>query len=199
METKTRNVPAQNNALTPEEEAVLTDCESLIRRGAATFSAVGEALIRIRDLRLFRATAPSFEEYCRQSLRMSKQYTCSVIACTEVVGALGKNPGFGGRLPENEAQARPLKGLEAEERVQAWEEVLARCGSLPVTARLVREVVRTTHPGHVPALDASLARPVMRIRRNVKSLRRAMENVANPKAGEALRLVSELEALLDDL
>ncbi len=199
MEIETQNKPAENDTLTPEETAILMDCESIIRRGMATFIAVGAALIRIRDLRLYRTSASSFEAFCRQSLRMSKQYTYSVMACSGVVSVLGENPEFAGRLPENEAQARPLKGLERQELFQSWQQVLEKAGSHPVTARLVREVVRRVHPQNVPALDASLVRPVMRIRRNVKSLRRAMESVGNPKAEQALRLVHELEALLDDL
>jgi len=199
MEIETENHPADGNALSPAEEGLLKDCESVIRKGMATFIAVGEALIRIRDLRLFRVSAPSFEIFCRQSLRMSQQYTNSVMACSGVVNVLGEHPEFAGRLPENEAQARPLKGMEREQLVQTWQAVLEKTGSAPVTASLVREIVRKFLPETVQTLDASHAKPVMKIRRSVKSLRRAMERVPDPKAEHALRLVNELEALLDDL
>ena len=83
--------------------------------------------------------------------------------------------------------------------MQTWHAVLDKSGNSPVTASLVREVVRKLHPEEVHTLDAADAKPVMKIRRSVKSLRRAMEGVRNPKAEQALRLVNELAALLDDL
>ena len=199
MEIDTKNHPAEGTALSPEEEGILKDCESVIRKGMATFITVGEALIRIRDLRLFRVSAPSFEIFCRQSFRMSQQYTNSVTACWGVVSVLGEHSEFAGRLPENEAQARPLKGMERGHLVQSWQAVLDKSGNSPVTASLVREVVRKLHPETGQTLDESHAKPVLKIRRSVKSLRRAMAGVRNPKAEQALRLVNELEALLDDL
>ena len=121
------------------------------------------------------------------------------MACSGVVSMLGDHPQFTGRLPENEAQARPLKGMEREQLAQTWQAVLDKSGHSPVTASLVREVVRKVRPETAQTLDVSHAKPVMKIRRSVRSLRRVMEGVRNPKAEQALRLVNELEALLDDL
>lgn len=199
MNTHTENPPAYTTSLSPEEEGILKDCEAVVRKGMATFIAVGEALILIRDRRLFRVSAPSFEIFCRQCFRMSQQYTNSVVDCWEVVSVLGEYPEFDGRLPENEAQARPLKGMERGRLVQTWHAVLEQSGDSPVTAGLVREVVRKLHPETAQSLDESHAKPVTKIRRCVKSLRGAMENIRNPKAEQALRLVNELAALLDDL
>ena len=52
------------------EICTLAECEDVINRGLATFVEVGNALLRIRDERLYRAEFGTFEAYCRQRWQM---------------------------------------------------------------------------------------------------------------------------------
>ena len=51
--------------LTLIEQTSFKKCEERIAQGLKTFVAVGEALLQIRDQRLYRKDWRTFEEYCR--------------------------------------------------------------------------------------------------------------------------------------
>ena len=53
--------------------ADLTVCEQIIERGLGTFVEVGQALVRIRNGRLYRADFPTFETYCESRWSMSRR------------------------------------------------------------------------------------------------------------------------------
>ena len=44
----------------------LAECEAVIERGQQTFIEVGQALMEIRDSRLYRETHATFEAYCNE-------------------------------------------------------------------------------------------------------------------------------------
>ena len=57
----------------PVPYGALTECEAVIERGLRTFVEVGEALLRIRDERLYRETHGTFEDYCRERWAMRRE------------------------------------------------------------------------------------------------------------------------------
>lgn len=84
---------------------------------AASFVEVGNALMRIRDGRLYRATHATFEAYCLQKWDFSKTHVNRLVAASEVV----ENVTPIGVKPANEAQACPLTRIEdPKERADEW-------------------------------------------------------------------------------
>lgn len=85
--------------------AELAACEQIIERGLATFVDVGQALLRIRDDKLYRGTFGTFEEYCSQRWGFTDRRARQLISAAEI----------GTIVPvRNEAQARALTGLSPE-------------------------------------------------------------------------------------
>lgn len=86
----------------------LEQCEAVIERGLETFTQVGEALVEIRDGRLYRAEFPDFDAYCRDRWGMSKRHANRTIEAAEIAGVLGP---IG---PTSESHARALSPLKDE-------------------------------------------------------------------------------------
>lgn len=132
---------ADNPPLSIEECHELAAAETVIERGLQTFYEVGTALLNIRDKRLYRDYAYSFEEYCRKRWNMSKTHANRLIDASEVISNLTP---IGVELPANEAQARELVGLT------------------PNDAALVLTVAKETAPAgkitasHIKALTETL-------------------------------------------
>lgn len=119
------------------EREKLADCEIKIEHGLTTFYEVGEALLDIRDNRLYRETHHSFEAYCLERWGMSKQHAIRLIQANKVVNNLAPN----GATPENEWQLRPLVQLQPEEQRMAWEVVQKTAPGGKVTKAHVKSVV----------------------------------------------------------
>ncbi len=121
----------------------LAECETVIERGLATFVEVGQALLRIRDERLYRETHTTFEDYCRERWAMSRSYAHRQIEAAGVVGLLPN-----GNTPASEAVARelaPLKDDEAE-LVETWRQLRAEHGDRLTAAKVgvaVRKQIAT--------------------------------------------------------
>jgi hypothetical protein len=121
------------------DSARLAELEGIISRGLASFGEVGQALLEIRERRLYRATHPTFEAYCRERWGWSKTHANRQIQAAELAGALTPI----GVIPPNEAQARELAPLlsQGPEAVRAaW--VAATATNAAPTAANVRAVVQ---------------------------------------------------------
>lgn len=124
-------------ALTVSEQQALQGWESVIENGMKTFIAVGNALLQIRDLRLYRQNYNTFEDYCRSRWGMNRAHAYRLIDAANVADNLSPI----GDRPINEAQARPLTRLEPEQQREAWKEAVATAPDGKVTAAHVQAVV----------------------------------------------------------
>lgn len=117
----------------------LAECEAVIERGLRSFVEVGEALLRIRDERLYREGFETFESYCTDRWDLGRKRAYDFIASAEVVAELSP---IGDTRPANESVARELAPLreDPEQLREAWTEVVQAHGPKP-TAAQVREVV----------------------------------------------------------
>lgn len=130
-----------SGALGVRERTRLAGCEARIERGLATFVDVGQALLEVRDGRLYRAEHGTFEDYCRERWGMSRQRAGQLIDASEVVGVMTTivdTP-----APRNEAVARELAPLRTDppRLREAWTQAVEEHGPEP-TAAQVREVAR---------------------------------------------------------
>jgi hypothetical protein len=64
--------PAKARTLNQRESDTLGELENVISDGLRSFVQVGEALLRIRDEKLYRATHRTFEAYCRERWDLSR-------------------------------------------------------------------------------------------------------------------------------
>lgn len=135
--------------LTAEEVSTLQRCERVIEEGRKTFLSVGNALMTIREKRLYRQTHTSFDAYLKERWDMGRSTAYRMMEAVEVVNDLSP---IGDTLPTNEAQTRPLATLEPEARREAWQEVVeeAEAAQEPITAAKVQAVVDRRKPEAPP-------------------------------------------------
>lgn len=128
--------------LSIDERNELERCEVVIKQGLETFIEVGQALLTIREKRLYRLEFSTFEDYCRDRWGIKKSTAYQLISASEVI----ENVRHGGQiLPQSERQARPLTQLQPEVQREAWKEVVqqAEQTNQPITAAKVQDVVNT--------------------------------------------------------
>jgi hypothetical protein len=126
------------NALTTKEKGELTRLEAVVKSGLGTFVEVGDALLKIREGRLYRDSHKTFEDYCRERWEMSKTQANRLIQSSEVIENLAPI----GVTPINESQVRPLTHLEPAKQAEVWKRAVETAPDGKVTATHVENVVR---------------------------------------------------------
>ena len=142
-------------SLTDVELSTLDKHEAVIKRGLNTFADVGNALLAIRDGRLYREQHGTFEDYCRERWGMSRIHAHRMIDAARVCDVLPI-----GNKPTSESQARPLARLPAEKQPEAWEAASnkAKEESRPVTARDVEVEVEKRTEKEQKAIEESVCK-----------------------------------------
>jgi transposase len=116
----------------------LDQCEAVIQRGVGTFIEVGEALMEIRDRRLYQLEFASFDSYCRERWGFNRQRAHQLIFASEVSTIVDSDL-------ENEGQARALAPLKdrPEEMKEVMDAVIAEASAAggKVTAERISEKV----------------------------------------------------------
>lgn len=143
--------------LSTTERVRFEQYEKIIERGRQTFVEVGNALMAIRDKRLYRASHATFEDYCRERWGWSARHASRQIEAAEIAGEIGPI----GPKPTHESQVRPLASLPPDEQASAWNEATKSAPEGRVTERHVREVVerrRKLEPERQAKVDEFKAR-----------------------------------------
>lgn len=133
--------------LSLSERDTLKICEEAIQMGIRTFVEVGNALLTIRDQKLYRQTHKTFEDYCRQRWEMSRPRAYQLIESAEIVQNLSTIVDI---LPNSESQTRPLASLEPGQQREAWQNVLTSNPDGKITAEKVlqaAEAIKTESTG----------------------------------------------------
>ena len=125
-----------NELITLDERSRLYQLEETIRQGLNTFVDVGNALLEIRDKRLYRQEHSTFEEYCNKQWNFTKQRVYQLMDSASVIDTLKKSTVVD-FLPTSERQARPLASLEPEEQVEAWKRVITSTPEGKITAAIL--------------------------------------------------------------
>jgi hypothetical protein len=125
--------------LTAAEADLLAQAEVTISRGIKAFREVGDALISVRENRLYRAEFDTFEDYCRDRWQLERATAYRAIQSAQVASILSPM----GEEIKNERQARELAPLleTPDEMRAAFTEAIARSDGKP-TAAVIRDVVR---------------------------------------------------------
>lgn len=127
------------NDLTKPERIQLEELETVISNGIQTFAEVGNALLAIREAKLYRAEHGTFEAYCLKRWGFTRMRACQLIGAAAVV----ENVNNCLQKPATESQARPLTKLPASEQPAAWQAATDKAQSegRNVLARDVEEAV----------------------------------------------------------
>lgn len=141
--------------LSLEERDQLDVLEEVIDNGLQTFVDVGNALMEIRDGRLYREAFGTFEDYCRERWGFTQQSATRYIRASQTVQNLQSEPM--GSLPTSERQARPLTRLEPEQQREAWQRAVETAPEGKVTAKHVAQVAQEFAPRGVANLDTPLS------------------------------------------
>jgi hypothetical protein len=127
--------------ITLNESARLVELERKIETGMTTFVEVGNALMEIRDSKLYRVEHKTFEAYCRDKWGMSRQVAYLQIESAKAAKNVNlslQNP------PQNKTQLRPLSKLPAAKQPEAWAKAVEIADGNQPTARQVEQAVRET-------------------------------------------------------
>ncbi|AUI68133.1 DUF488 domain-containing protein [Beggiatoa leptomitoformis] len=134
----TQRIEQINTPLSPNEFQEFAQHEAIVKEGLQTFYDIGEALLTIRDKRLYRAEFNSFEEYCQEKWGFVRRQADRLIQAFEVTENLRP---VGLTVPHNEAQARPLAKLEPEKQRQAWQKAVEMSPDGKPTSKQVKQAV----------------------------------------------------------
>ena len=128
-----------------EESHELERCEVVIKQGLKTFIEVGQALMTIKEKRLYRISFKTFEDYCIERWAISKPRAYQLIEAANVMIGLSTIVDV---LPQSESQVRPLTSLEPEIQKEVWKEVVKQSEETrqPITAAKVQSVANDWKP-----------------------------------------------------
>lgn len=147
--------------ITPGEMRHFKSLERRIEDGLRTFREVGQALLEIRDSRLYRAEFTSFDEYCQTRWKMERARAYQLMSGAEVARVV-EDPAL-----TNELQARALTPLldRPDELKQVWSEI--KSSGQAITARVVSQAVQNhVSPGTIkaePTASERLADDVLKL------------------------------------
>jgi len=195
--------------LSVEEQERFCRCEEIVEEGMPTFVEVGNALLEIRDSRLYRQDYSTFEEYCGKRWKMSGSHAHRLVDAARVVANLSDSPT--GELPTSERQVRPLTQLEsAEQQREAWNKAVeAADNGSPTAAEVQRaaaheaymrrqrgvcDIIATTPPRKLSAREIERKELRSELREKCHQLVELFNQIDTP--GEGRALLSDLDAFL---
>ena len=130
----------------------LAELDVTIGGGLQTFFSVGNALLEIRESRLYLVNGyKDFDDYCERKWGATARRMRQISDGAKVYRHLEERNScsdFRGRLPENECQVRPLTKFknDPETVVQVWDRAVAQTQGAPVTGKVVGELAASMHP-----------------------------------------------------
>jgi hypothetical protein len=97
------------------EKARLQELEAIVAQGLQTFYEVGQALIEIRDRKLYRETYKTFEAYCQEKWSLTRRRAYQFMDASEVIQNLCT---IVHKIPTKESQVRPLTKLPPAQQLE---------------------------------------------------------------------------------
>mgnify|MGYP000497033459 FL=1 len=128
--------------LTQSEQEELLDHESIIEQSQAVFVEVGNALMAIRDAKLYRATHPSFDAYLAERWpAISKRRGYQLIDAAAIAKEIPIT---------NERQARALKGVPIETAKHAYQAAAQATNGAPSGKAIEQALAPQKHASGLP-------------------------------------------------
>jgi len=125
---------------------------SVVRIGADAWIEAGKALTIIRDKRLYREKAYTFEAFCQKEFYRGASYASRLITGVRELEALGEDV-----TPRNERVVRELKKAPAKARKNIWRTALQRSPAPTITdVRKATHQVMGTNEDNVEKLKSAI-------------------------------------------
>ena len=144
MALANQNEPVKD--LSTQEEKRLEQLEDVVVENFKTFVQVGQALAEIKERKLYRMKALTFEKYCKELFDIAKSRAYQLIEAADVVQNVHNCGRFDddrkSLLPLNEGQARPLAKLRPEQQLAVWQAAVESAPKGKLTASHVQKVVK---------------------------------------------------------
>ena len=142
------------NELTTTDTTRLRECEDKIDSSLRSFVDIGDALLEIRESRLYRDEHTTFERYCQERWNITKSRANQLISASRLVENL-ENEDANGVLPSSESVARELQRADADRQHDVWSQAVSSAprganNEAVVTARHVRETIEQLTTGTTP-------------------------------------------------
>jgi len=118
-----------------QESERLVALEKVVTAGLQSWIEVGEALIEIRDSRLYRVEHDTFEEYCQQRVKMERRHAYRLMEAAPIAREVSPVGHISERAIREIAKVEPARRAEV---FQAATE--ASNGHVP-TARVIKQIV----------------------------------------------------------
>lgn len=173
----------------------LDELEDVVERGLSTFVEVGEALLEIRDSRLYRLAYGTWEDYLSERWQMSRQRGYQLIDAAAVTRALSTTVDM--PEPLTERVARELVPVMREDPVSlpaVMAAAVERAGDRPVTAADVRAEVRDRMRSMAAESEAEMQAATAHY---TDEQRAAVAPEQMRQRGELARLIGDVAALPD--
>lgn len=139
-----------------EERSDFDRYEKVIQNGLTSFIEVGNALIAIRDKRLYRATYGTFEQYCHDRWRIERRRAYQLMDAAGVVSNLTDDVKT---FSHSESHVAPFAKLPPEERREAFEEGIKTAPNGKVTtAHMQKAAAKFAKPS--PLKDRAEIKPL---------------------------------------
>ena len=132
--------------LNQDERTELDHCETVISMGLSTFIKVGEALLTIRDHRLYREDFSTFDDYCRDKWGIASSRARQLMGANETVQDIKSVTNGNTFLPTNERQTRPMARLTPNEKGLVWEKAVEKAGDKLPSGKLIERIVQEVKP-----------------------------------------------------
>ncbi len=150
-----------SDELTKEEEAEKLRLERKVERGLYE---AASALKALRDLKLYRNSHSTFEEYCQSRFGFKRRHCYQLIDAAEVINnliATNGDPSMCANgaqkiIPTAERQVRPLVGYSPTEQRAIWSEAVKQNKGKVPSGRIVKEVAQRMYPS-VPSTKPEIA------------------------------------------
>jgi hypothetical protein len=113
--------------------------ERVVTAGLQSWIEVGEALIEIRDSRLYRIEAKTFEEYCRNKFRLEKSRVHQLMSGSKIVASLDLENST--KVEVTERAVREIAKLAPERRAEVFAAATGSAAGHVPTAREIKQVV----------------------------------------------------------
>jgi N6-adenosine-specific RNA methylase IME4 len=127
------------DAITLDERSRLYKLEETIEHGLNTFVDVGNALLEIRDSKLYRQDFTTFEDYCKERWGIERRRAYQLMDAAKAVENVYLSTQT---VPVNELQARPLTALDPQDQIDAWKRVIENTPEGKITAAVVLKAAK---------------------------------------------------------
>lgn len=142
-------------ALTKSETNRLIGLERIVARTKAGFLECGEALMEIRDKRLYRETHGTFEAYCEEKWNLKRRRAYQLMEAATSDNFVQNFAHSDKKV--NESQARALAGVPEAEREAVIE--AAQADGKPLTAASIKAAAKAAKPEPQPVDGTGMVIP----------------------------------------